>query len=266
MNSISATLVKKIQYKDLYKLNTLQVAINVLLPYPFLISSWILAAYSYYPLALIFSYFFFAASFRQAHDGFHQTLGIGKKATDKVLYISSLLLLMSNHATLATHLDHHKNTLSETDMETKFSRYPWYIAFVCGFSFWFLSQVHGYKISAPHNRKKIYMDYLLATVALLVILTTQYTFLLYHLITMLIGHSLVGFLAGWCMHHGCDEEMIARTERNTLVNALTFNLFYHHEHHLFPRVPSNHLPELAQRIDSVLPEFSANTVIPHKRN
>ena len=32
-------------------------------------------------------------------------------------------------------------------------------------------------------------------------------------------------------------------------------MFYHLEHHLFPAVPTIKLPELAKRIDEVLPEI-----------
>ncbi len=264
-SKLTTSKIKNIEYKDLCTLNKWQVAYNVLLPYPFLVMSWVSAEFSYYPIALLFSYFFFASSFRQAHDGFHLTLGINKKMTDIVLYISSFLLIMSNHATLSTHLAHHKAPMSESDIETKFAQKKWCIALLGGSSFWLLSQIHGYKISTARNRKKIKGDYLLAMLMLLIILVSQQTFLLYHLVTMLVGHSLVGFLAGWCVHHGCDDEVIARTERNKFINFVTFNLFYHHEHHLFPRVPSNHLPELASRMDTVAPELSLLRVIPYKQ-
>jgi fatty acid desaturase len=42
---------------------------------------------------------------------------------------------------------------------------------------------------------------------------------------------------------------IARTLRASLKNIATFSMFYHLEHHLFPRVPTCKLNVLAQRID-----------------
>jgi fatty acid desaturase len=40
------------------------------------------------------------------------------------------------------------------------------------------------------------------------------------------------------------------------LNFLTFGMFYHAEHHLFPAVPTRHLGELAARIDAAgAPEF-----------
>jgi fatty acid desaturase len=39
------------------------------------------------------------------------------------------------------------------------------------------------------------------------------------------------------------------------------NLLYHVEHHLFPAVPCNHLPELARRLDGVAPEWTGKRVL-----
>jgi beta-carotene hydroxylase len=44
----------------------------------------------------------------------------------------------------------------------------------------------------------------------------------------------------------------ARTLRGRLLPALFLGLTYHLEHHLYPRVPSHHLPELARRLDPFL--------------
>ena len=41
---------------------------------------------------------------------------------------------------------------------------------------------------------------------------------------------------------------------------LTYNMFYHVEHHLFPAVPTRRLPVLAQRLDEAAPEFGAQKV------
>ena len=35
---------------------------------------------------------------------------------------------------------------------------------------------------------------------------------------------------------------------------LTFNMFLHVEHHLFPQIPTAHLPLLARRLDAALPD------------
>jgi fatty acid desaturase len=43
-------------------------------------------------------------------------------------------------------------------------------------------------------------------------------------------------------------------------NLLSFNMFLHIEHHLFPRVPTCHLPELSRRIDRVAPDLRSKIV------
>ena len=66
-----------------------------------------------------------------------------------------------------------------------------------------------------------------------------------------------GFFAVWTVHHDCDRShAIARTVRGGYKALLTFNMFFHVEHHLFPGVPTRHLPELARRLDLVAPELS----------
>ncbi len=72
---------------------------------------------------------------------------------------------------------------------------------------------------------------------------------------MLIGEFFTAFFAVWTVHHDCDEETIARTQRSGWKNFITYNMFYHLEHHLFPAVPTIKLPELAKRIDEKAPEL-----------
>ena len=83
----------------------------------------------------------------------------------------------------------------------------------------------------------------------------------YHVIAMAIGQCLTAFFAVWTVHHHCDRtHYIARTIRNRIKNAVTFNMFRHIEHHLFPGVPTCHLTELSKRIDMVAPELKQRIV------
>ncbi|RYE12576.1 MAG: fatty acid desaturase, partial [Sphingobacteriales bacterium] len=80
--------------------------------------------------------------------------------------------------------------------------------------------------------------------------------LLYHIIVMLAGEMLMAFFAVWTVHHDThDDPLMARTQRSGWKNRLTYNMFYHLEHHLFPGVPTIKLPELARRIDAALPQL-----------
>lgn len=73
---------------------------------------------------------------------------------------------------------------------------------------------------------------------------------------MIIGEFLMAFFAVWTVHHDTEENPeLARTQRGWLKNKITFSMFYHLEHHLFPAVPTIKLPELAKRIDETIPEI-----------
>jgi fatty acid desaturase len=73
---------------------------------------------------------------------------------------------------------------------------------------------------------------------------------------MMVGECLTGFFAVWTVHHDCDpEHQLARTQRGWWKTALTYQMFYHVEHHLFPAVPTPRLPELAARLDSAMPHL-----------
>ena len=50
------------------------------------------------------------------------------------------------------------------------------------------------------------------------------------------------------------------TQRGWWKTALTYQMFYHVEHHLFPAVPTARLPELAARVDRVMPHLREHQV------
>jgi fatty acid desaturase len=69
------------------------------------------------------------------------------------------------------------------------------------------------------------------------------------------------FFAVWTVHHDCDRSHhIARTLRGWLKNTVSFSMFYHVEHHLFPKVPTCWLHQLARRLDAVAPELQNKRV------
>ncbi len=71
---------------------------------------------------------------------------------------------------------------------------------------------------------------------------------------MVLGQCLSSVFCVWTVHHGCDpSHTLARTLRNRLKSFVTFNMFFHDEHHLFPQVPTCRLATLAERIDVAAP-------------
>jgi fatty acid desaturase len=77
----------------------------------------------------------------------------------------------------------------------------------------------------------------------------------YHLLAMAAGQCMTAFFAVWTVHHGCSGTgSPARTVRNRFRAAITFSMFFHLEHHLFPQVPTARLHILARRLDAAAPE------------
>jgi fatty acid desaturase len=83
----------------------------------------------------------------------------------------------------------------------------------------------------------------------------------YHVMAMTAGHCLTAFFAVWTVHHHCDRtHFLARTLRGRVRNAITFDMFRHIEHHLFPAVPTRHLAKLSERLDLVAPDLKRKIV------
>ena len=276
-NTAIKNAINVVKWQDLRSLTRGQIAYNVILPYPFLLLSWWFASQSWYVLACGASYLFFAAAFRQAHDGYHHSLGTGKRTTTGILLLLSVLLITSLHSIRATHMEHHRNPLGDSDIEGSLAKGSWWQALLGGITYRLDIYRQGLRLSSRRNQKLAWLEFALIGLVVLVTfvltvfpltvpaLTMLAQVLMYHILTMMLANASVGIIAVWGVHHDCDET-IARTERNPLVNLLTFNLLYHVEHHLFPAVPSNHLPELAKRLDAATPHLTKEHVLPSMVN
>lgn len=254
--------LKTIQWHDLRQLKLSETIYNIFLSLPFLLLSWWSASQGIWSLALAATFFFFTAALRQAHDCYHQTLGVGKVATELMLFVLSITMLCSTHAIRHTHLNHHRDPLGESDVEGNWARLPWYKAILGGGLFSVAIQWFGLTHGSRRNRILVGIDMSLILAVIASAFITMHPILVYHVLVMILANTMVGFFAVWSVHHGCDELVYARSERHPLVNLLTFNLLYHIEHHLFPAVPTNHLPELAKRLDASAPQWTQQAVIP----
>ncbi|WP_019672102.1 fatty acid desaturase [Psychrobacter lutiphocae] len=289
----------QVEWKDLRQLSQWQVAYNLILPFPFLGLSWWFASQSWFVLACLATYFFFASAFRQAHDGYHYSLGVKKITTSMLLILMSVLLLTSLHTIKATHMQHHRDPLGEEDIEGNLAKLSWWQALIGGVSYRLAIYREGFRLSNQRNRLKAKIEFgligmavitslaLIVTVVLMPLFTsitpslslamdlpvisanvatieTVAKVAAYHLIVMFLANALVGIIAVWGVHHDA-EDSLARTERNKIINFLTFGLLFHVEHHLFPAVPTNHLPQLADRLDAKLPHLTQHRVTPSFR-
>lgn len=255
MNHIE--LIKTVEWKDLKKLSIKEMLIENNISLPWLFISLSLAYKEYYWLALPFSGFYFLTVLRQVHNGFHNSLGTGKLMTWISLYLNSLTMMASIHAVKFNHIRHHKFCLSEEDYEGKSASMTWYEAILYGPKHLFLIHWVTFKKGNRTYRKNMFLQLISIVAMVSAILYFQIHFLMYHILVMVFGELLMAFFAVWTVHHDTHENPnIARTQRGFWKNKLTFSMFYHMEHHLFPAVPTIKLPELAKRIDRKLPELN----------
>jgi fatty acid desaturase len=247
-------ILKKVNWRDLKNLTVREMLIENNLTIPWAITSWALAYYGYYVLALPFSAFFFLTGLRQVHNGFHNSLGTNKFLTWFSLYSNSILMMVSIHAVKFNHIRHHKYCLTEEDYEGKSANMSWYGAIFYGPIHIFLIHKVTLELGNKNYKRNVLFELAFITTFTFVVFYFHIYFLIYHIIIMVIGEFLMAFFAVWTVHHDThDSPEFARTQRSDWKNKITFSMFYHLEHHLFPAVPTIKLPELAKRIDEALP-------------
>jgi fatty acid desaturase len=249
-----------VQWRDLTALSAQDVATELLISLPWLVVSLLLANAGWMLIALPCSFMFFLTGLRQVHGAFHYSLGLRRKPTELVMLGLSGLMLGSMHAVQFNHLRHHTHCMEEDDVEAMSARMPWWRAVLWGPLF--PVRLHLTAWSHARGRQR---QWILAELALTIGIVTSAAaigigWLRYHVLAMVIGHCLTAFFAVWTVHHDCEETVPARTIRGRLKPFVTYEMFYHLEHHLFPAVPTRRLPELARRLDAVAPELSERRV------
>lgn len=172
-------------------------------------------------------------------------------------------MLGSMHAIQFNHLRHHKYFPDKTkDIEALSVGMTAFGAISIGPIFPFLLHRKALEEGNATQLTWIYLE-LLVNVALIfsIFMLIDNVWLQYHVIVMCIGHCLTAFFAVWTFHHDCDSlEGASRTIRNRFKAVLTYNMFYHLEHHLFPAVPTCHLHMLPNRLDEAMPKISKKYV------
>jgi fatty acid desaturase len=251
------TRVRSVEWKDLTHLSAGEIVKELVLSLPWLFASLWLAHAGWYLLALPASFMFFLVGLRQVHNAYHYALGLSRRGSDWVMFALSALMLGSMHAVQINHLEHHQHCLTEGDVEGASARMPAWKAILVGPLFPMRLHVNAWKKARGANFRWIMAELAVTSGLLVAAGAFPVPWFRYHILAMVAGQCLTSFFAVWSVHHDCDEPgPFARTLRGLLKNAATYNMFFHVEHHLFPAVPTCHLPQLAQRLDAVAPELT----------
>ena len=262
MPTTDSERLRAVHWKDLLELRALDVLRELSLSAPWLLASWVAAAHRLHGLALACSFMFFLTGLRQVHNAHHYALGLSRTVTDWVMFALSVLMLGSMHAVQVNHLRHHRHCLGPEDVEAMSARMPGWRAVIVGPLFPLLLHRKALEVAGPRQQRWIRAEpganlvWLVLVGALL-----EQAWLTYHVVAMAAGQCLTAFFAVWTVHHGCEKDgPLARTIRHRAKAFVTYNMFYHVEHHLFPAVPTCKLPILARRLDDVAPAVAARRV------
>lgn len=249
---------KGIQWHDLTSLTAWQRAVELTLPLPWLAMSWALYATALWPLGAVGSFMFFLCALRLNHEAIHNNLGLTRTRDSWVMHVLSALMLGSNHAEAWCHLRHHKFAMGPDDHEGKCGHMTAWQVLRYGPRFPIDINLGAWRGSNARWRRLILRDWLCCVALISLAVISGQRFLLLHAAAMICAQSLAAFFAVWITHQGLAHTNIAaRSQRGPLARA-AYLMFYHREHHLFPKVPVSHLPELAARLDAGVPEYAAH--------
>lgn len=243
--------VSQIRYKDLLATEISAILIDLLIWVPWLIIAWAALLSNFWYLAIPAWFFFFLTGLRQAHESFHRTMGIPDWLYDFLLALLSPLMLSCLHATRYAHLQHHRFCLDIGDIEGEGAHLSALQAILRGPLYPFRSHRAAWNLGGTKTRNwmKIEIALIVGFYASGFYWFPQVT--LPHFLAMLAGEWMVSFFAVWMVHHNCENETNpSRTIRGLWRKLLSYSMFYHHEHHAYPRVPTRKLAELARRLDA----------------
>ena len=127
--------VRSVQWRDLTRLNKLEVVSELIMPAPWLLASLYAARQGWYPVALGLSFVFFLTGLRVVHGAYHYTLGLTRAGCEWVMFVLSIFMLGSMHAVQINHLQHHKHCMDDEDVEAMSARMSAWKAILVGPAF-----------------------------------------------------------------------------------------------------------------------------------
>ena len=240
-----------VEWHDLTSISNLARLKELLHPVPWLIGSLALAQAEMTFLALPCSFMFFLTALRLNHEAIHRNIGIPSAGHHGVLFVLSVLMLGSNHAVAFNHLRHHRDCMQPQDIEGACGRMSAWQVLRFGPLYPIRQHLSAMRETRAADRGFIIAELVANALWIAGALLSGVVALRYHVAVTALAQCLTAFFAVWTTHHDCDAEgLYARTQRGWLKNLMSYNMFYHLEHHLFPKVPVSKMRELARRLDS----------------
>lgn len=202
------------------------------------------------------------------HEGLHGLLAGNERLNHALTFLVGLPILMSATAYQTTHHHHHYELGRKLDYGTyaqhvKSPALVWIAYFVQLMMgtvvYMVFIPILGFRAASERPRTVILAEYgiILAAAILVVALVPLRAILLYWFYPMLVVNVLTN-LRGLASHALGDVENIYLSSRTVRCSRLVSHLFlrenYHLEHHLFPTMPSYHLPRAHELIWHRLPE------------
>ena len=255
-----------VNWRDLTPMRPVDGLVECLHPLPWIATSWICAAHALWLPAIAASFMIFLTGLRVNHEAIHRNLGLGGRGHRVVIHILSALMLGSNSAVAVNHLHHHRHVGRPDDLEGKAGAMSGWRVLLYGPVFPIEMHLAAWASGSTAQRRRMVIDLALNLAVVGAAVATGSIVLIFHIAMMIVAQCLTAFFAVWITHHDCPEDgPIARTQRSRIVNLLTYNMFFHLEHHLFPGVPVKRLGRLADRIDRAAPALTsgARRVLPN---
>lgn len=248
-----------IRWHDLQPMHLRDTLHELALPLPWLATSWALFASPFWFLGFPASFMFFLCALRLNHEAIHGNLGLTRRGDHAVLHVLSFLMGSSNTAVAYGHMLHHKHAMGPGDFEGKCGHMSFWEVLRYGPRFPIDINRHAWAGSNRAGRRRIAIDWAL-NLAMIALAMAVGGFLLLHVAAMAIAQCLTALFAVWITHQGTAKTGIAARSQRGLLARLAYLMFYHREHHLFPRVPVRRLPELASRLDKCVPGYAASRI------
>ncbi|MBS1709969.1 MAG: fatty acid desaturase [Armatimonadetes bacterium] len=217
-----------------------------------------------WPVSLAMLVMVFSASSTSTHDVLHGCLGLRKRASEWLIFFLGACILESGHAYRATHLRHHATFPDHEDVEGEAAHWPLWRVLLFGPAFlprlWLTAW--GQR---PADRLWLLVEAMVfpTVLALSLLVCPLCNSPLVYTVAVWVSSWFYPVFAVWLPHQNMLERpvRISRTFRGRFLPKLFLPLAYHLEHHLYPKVPSHNLPELARRLEPFLVQAGVEPVL-----